>query len=116
MPEYAIGATAAGLEDLEALGLPWPRAEVVDYAEYVENGEGDLVGQGWLMCRWRFDVLESWAAAVLEAYEGDCYIRTLRQDNSYGTYSARLVRSPRRAPKVGQIFDYVIEFRKLTVV
>jgi len=116
MIEYAIGTTAAGIQSMTALGLPWPRAEVVDYAEYVETGDGGLVGQGWLQCRWRFDQITAAQAAILEGYIGACYIRTLLQSGSYATYSARLRTSPRLAPKVGQLFDYVAEFVKLVAV
>lgn len=110
---YAIGTTAAGILSLDSLGVPWPRAEVVDYAEYIENGDGDLVGQGWLECRWRFDQITAAQAAVLETYTGACYIRTLRQDGTYAIYSAKLRSAPRRPPKVGQLMDYVAEFVKL---
>ncbi len=115
-PIYRIGASQAGMQSLESLGLPLPKADPVDYATYVENGEGDLVGQGWLVCFWRFAELTVQQVATLEAYLGECYIQTLEDDDTYGIYSAFFVREPKKAPKVGRIHDYVAEFRKLTAV
>jgi len=116
MPGYGLGLTAAGIQSLDALGLPLPKAEVVDYAEYVTNGDGEEVGQGWLVARWRFAVLTTVEQAVLAAYAGSCYVRTLEQGGTYGAYSALLVLPPRRPPKAGQLMDYVLEFRKLVAV
>lgn len=116
IPAYAIGLTAGGMQSLGILGLPLPKAEVVDYAEYVTNGNGEEVGQGWLTARWRFAVLTNAEQAVLAAYAGVCYINTLEQGGTYGDYSALMVLPPRRPPKVGQLMDYVIEFRKLVAV
>jgi hypothetical protein len=116
LPIYAIGTSAAGMQGLEALGVPLPKAEIVDYAEYVENGEGDLVGQGWLECRWRWASILASQAAIIEGYLGACYISTLTQSGSYVVYSAKMVTQPKRPPKAGQLFDYVAEFRKLVAV
>lgn len=113
LPQYAIGTTAGGIQSLTELGIPLPKADVVDYAEYVENGAGELVGQGWLATRWRWAVLHVDDQAVLTAYAGTCYIRTLTENADYATYSALMVLPPRKPPKAGQQMDYVIEFRKL---
>jgi len=104
------------MSSLEALGLPLPKAEAPDYAVYVENGEGDLVGQGWIVARWRFAELSLAQAAALEAFAGDCYFRTLKADGTYGAYSALLVLPARRAPKVDRWLDYAAEFRKCVSV
>lgn len=116
LPNYAIGSTQAGMQSFAALGLPLPKAEVVDYAEYVENGAGQLVGQGWLKAVWRFADLSTTQQAILAAYAGVCYISTLEQGGTYGTYSALLVLPPRRPPKVGQLFDYAVELKQLVAV
>ncbi len=112
---YGIGATAT-VSSLESLGLPTPQSEAPDYAAYVTNGAGEEVGQGWLTATWRFSDLSAAQVAVLEAYEGDCYVRTLTADDEYDLYSARLVLPPRRAPKNGRWLDYVAEFRAMEVV
>lgn len=115
-PLYRIGTSVAGLESLAEVGVEFlPKADAVDYAVYVENGDGELVGQGWLVATWRFAALPQDQAALLEAYEGECYIQTLEQDGDYGIYSALMVRQPRRAAKGEVILDYVCEFRKLVV-
>lgn len=116
IPAYRIGAAAASMASLESLGLPLPKSEAVDYAAYVENGAGELVGQGWLTARWRFGALTLAQVAVLEAYAGTCYIQTLTALGTYVNYTAMLVLPPRRAPKNRMMLDYVAEFRKLVVV
>ena len=116
MPLYGVGTTAAGVVSLDLLGLPWPKAEVVDYAVYIENGDGDRVGQGWLQCAWRFHGITTEQAAVMLAYLGNCYIRTLLRDGTYQLYSAKMVEPPRIPPKAGTLFDWVVEFRKLVAV
>jgi hypothetical protein len=116
IPAYAIDTTQAGMSSLGALGLPLPKAEVVDYALYVENGEGELVGQGWLVARWRFGALSTAQVAVLEAFAGSCYIRTLKMDDTYAAYSALFVKPPRKPSKAGMVHDYVAEFRKMVAV
>jgi len=116
IPAYALGESTTAMYSLEALGLPLPKAEAVDYAVYVENGAGEPVGQGWLVARWRFAVLSAAQIATLESYAGACGVRTLKADDSYGLYSATLVLPPRVAPKVGMTLDYTAEFRKLVAV
>jgi len=116
IPAYRIGAAEASMASLESLGLPLPKAEAVDYATYIENGAGELVGQGWLRATWRFAALTLAQVATLEAFDGDCYIQTLTALGTYVDYSAMLVLPPRRAPKNQMILDYVAEFRKLVVV
>jgi len=116
MPVYQIGASEAGMASLSSLGLPLPQAEAVDYATYVENGSGELVGQGWIVARWRFHGLTVAQVAILEAFEGTCYIQTLEMDDSYGRYSALLVLPPRKSSKAGVVEDYVAEFRKLVAL
>lgn len=116
LPSYALGTSVANLQSYDALGLPIPKSEVVDYAIYVEVGSGDLVGQGWLTARHRFAALTVAQLAILQAFEGECYVRTLKEDDTYAIYSALLVASPKRAPKVGIVQDYVEEFRKLVAV
>ena len=116
LPAYAIG-TSTTLSSLESLGLPLPKAEAVDYEVYVQNGEGQEVGQGRLVARWRFVVLTAAQVAVLEAFaSATCYVRTLRMDDTYGTYTSLLVLPPRQALKAGMARDYVAEFRKLVAV
>ena len=113
-PVYRIGSSVAGLQTMSERGVEClPKADAVDYAVYVENGDGELVGQGWLVARWRFAALPKAQVDLLEAFEGDCYIQTLEQDGSYTVYSALMVRQPRRAAKGDVILDYVCEFRKL---
>jgi len=85
----------------------------VDYAAYVTKGDGQAIGQGWLRCAWRFTSLTTAQAAILLAFVGTCYIRTLEQDGTYGRYQALMVNPQRRSPKAAQLLDYVIEFRKL---
>lgn len=116
LPAYRIGAAAATMAGLESLGLPLPRAEAVDYAVYVENGEGELVGHGWLTARWNFATLTAAQLATLEAYAGTCYIQTLKMDGTYGNYSALFVLPARRAPKATIVQDYTAEFRKLVAI
>jgi hypothetical protein len=116
LPAYRIGAAQATMASLESLGLPLPRAEAVDYALYVENGESDLVGQGILIARWNFGELTQAQLAVLEALAGVCYIQTLLMNGTYGNYSALFVLPPRRAPKGNVVRDYTAEFRKLAAV
>ena len=113
-PLYRIGTSVAGLQTLAEIGVEFlPKADAVDYAVYVENGDGELVGQGWLVARWRFAAMPKDQVDILEGYEGDCYIQTLEQDGSYSVYSALMVRQPRRAARGDVILDYVVEFRKL---
>ncbi len=116
LPSCAIGTTQNAMSSLEALGLPLPKAEAPDYTTYIENGEGDMVGQGWIIARWRFADLSIAQVAVLEAFAGSCYIRTLKADGTYGTYSAFMVLPARRAPKVDLWLDYAAEFRKCVAV
>jgi hypothetical protein len=52
----------------------------------------------------------------LLAYVGNCYIRTLKEDGTYGTYSALMLQPQKRSPKVKSQMDYVIEFRWLVAV
>ncbi len=116
MPVYSIGATQEAMALLTALGLPLPKADAVDYAEYVDNGAGELVGQGWLMTTWRFARLTNAEQVILAAFAGLCYISTLEQGGTYGIYSALMVLPPRKPPKAGQLLDYAIEFRGLVAV
>lgn len=115
IPNYAIGAAVDAVYTLTTLGLPIPKADAVDYAEYIENGAGELIGQGWLVARWRFAVLTTAQQTTLATYEGESYLYTLEQDGTYGLYHGYLVLPPRKAPKAGQLLDYVVELRKLTV-
>jgi hypothetical protein len=117
LPAYAIGTSSAGLVSLDSIGLPLPKAEAVDYEVYVQNGEGQEVGQGRLVARWRFVVLTAAQVATLEGYaSAACYVRTLKMDDTYAAYSSLLILPPRQALKAGMARDYVAEFRKLVAV
>lgn len=116
LPAYGIGSSSAAILSLESLGLPLPKAEAVDYVTYVENGEGQLVGQGWLVARWRFIDLTAAQVATLEGYAGTAYVRTLKADDTYAAYSSLFVLPPRQPLKAGHWRDYVAEFRKLVAV
>ena len=115
IPSYAIGTTIENLQSIVDLRLPLPKADAVDFIEYVENGAGELVGQGWLVARWRFASLTTGEQATLAAYSGQCYVCTLEQSGDYCLYQGLMVLPPRKSPKITQLFDYVVEFRKLTV-
>jgi hypothetical protein len=101
---------------LESLGIPLPKASAVDYAAYVTLGDGTTRGVGWLSCEWRWSQLTLTQLAALQAYEGAVYVETLREDGTYGNYTAIMVLPVKRSPKVDQAFDYAVEFRAMVAM
>lgn len=114
LPAYEIGTTLVGLASLSSLGIAQiPKADPVDYAEYVNKGNGTSGGVGWLTCAWRFAVLTVAELDILDAFEGACFIRTLTHAGLYTAYSAIMVLPPRQSPLVDYYSDYVVVYRAL---
>jgi hypothetical protein len=114
MIPYQIGTTQAGMVGLETLGVDIPRATPVDYSEYVNNGAGEEIPQGWLECEWRWDGITPAQIATLRAYcPGTVYIRTLAEDGNYAAYLGYATTPRPRLPKAGLVVDFVIQFRRL---
>jgi hypothetical protein len=115
LPAYGISLTST-IASLDSLGLPIPKADPVDYAVYVNLGDGTQRGMGWLTCAWRFAALTLAQVTTLQTYAGACYIRTLTEAGTYVAYSAKAILPRRKSPKVDTQHDYVVVFRSLVAV
>ena len=120
MPVYRIGTTSGNMVSLESLGIPLPKAAIVDYAEYITLGDGTNRGTGWLCCEWRWAHLTLTQLAALRAYctgeSAAVYIQTLTETGTYAVYTATMVWPVRKPPKVDFVMDFAVEFRAMTAV
>jgi hypothetical protein len=114
-----IGTTAG---NLTYLGLLTPRiveplVDPIDYAETIEQGDGQRVGMGRLVQAWHWDILSEAQANKLRTYVGAVYVQTLKNDGTTGVYTAKLV-WPEKEPdhRAGRVLDLTVELRDLVVV
>lgn len=115
-PAYRLGTTTANMTSLELLGVDLPNATPVDYGTYLDLGNSDQRGAGWLTCEWRWASLSLAQIAVVRTYLGSCYVQTLGHDGTYGNYSGVMVQPLRFPPKVDYVEDYYVIFRALVAL
>lgn len=117
---YEIGATEIGMVTLESLGLKAPKNEYAIYANSITLGDGSERGVGSPMFVWNWGYLTSAQRATLRAYctgkSANVFIKTIKDDNSYVTYSAIMVWPNSEERAAGRVLDFSIEFRQAEAV
>lgn len=122
--EYAIGTSAANLQNLEDdLGIMPPHpAPFQEWALEYEAGDGRVHGDGWPSVTWHFDYLTAVHIAALRTYcpgkSANVYIRTLKPDHTtYGTYSVIMIWPSRLDYRMGRgTSDVEMQFTHLEEV
>lgn len=116
--DYWIGTTAGNIAAIDALFKraqdTEPRGDPMDYSRPTETGDGKRVGLGWLRQTWHFDFVGEAYRNALFAYVGPVYVKTRKNDGSFGYYTAELV-WPETEPEhdADRVLDLNIELRKL---
>lgn len=91
--EYKIGSTLVGMQLLTDLGISAsPRPSYRPYADAVKLGTGDLMGQGFPVAEWHWDVMRIGESDILAGFltsglSGDVFIRTRLNRLSSGLYT-----------------------------
>ncbi|GIV86634.1 MAG: hypothetical protein KatS3mg054_0663 [Chloroflexus sp.] len=113
MADFKIGATLAGMVNIETLGLPAPRSKF-EFGERVERLDGSVIELGWRRAEWHFPILTMTQRSALRGYctgsSAEVYIRTLNNDGAYGNYRAVMIWPEEEDQKSGRVFDLRIKF------
>jgi hypothetical protein len=94
--EWEIGTTADNLTNLSDLPVPVyepaPGSGVTEWSRTYFRGDGLKVGDGFPLNVWRFDMLTQEMINQLREFcpnaSASVYVRTLKPDGTWGTYSA----------------------------
>lgn len=123
--EYKIGSSLGGMVALDSLtGFVTgeePNATPVYYAEYIDLGNGNARGAGWLQCEWRFFQLSTKQVNALSVYCADpatnasIFIKTLKRGGGTSVYSGVVIWPQIEPAEDGGCYrDFVLRFRNLT--
>lgn len=119
--EYEIGSTPASMTNVESLTTPLaaPRHGFVEFSQDVELASGLVRGAGWPVATWSWDILTSAEWEQLKTFctgkSADVGIKTRKDDGTYESYYATMVRPGSVRKDSGRVLDVVIEFRDLVV-
>ena len=94
-----------------------PRASPIDYASRIEAGDGSRPGSGWSEQKWNFGRLTEHYWDHLMAFKDVVvYIRTRKNDGTYGYYTAVMV-APANEPEhfAGRVINAELLFRGMIV-
>jgi len=94
-----------------------PRCSPIDYAARIEAGDGSRPGSGWLEQKWIFGRLtEHYWAHLMDFKDVAVYIRTRKNDGTYGYYTAMTV-APMEEPEhfAGLVLNTELLFRAMVV-
>lgn len=115
---YMIGTTAGNIAAIDGLfARPQdcePRGLPMTYSRPVETGAGTRVSLGWLQQVWHFDFVGETYRNSLFSYVGPVYVRTRKNDGSFGYFTGLLV-WPEEEPEheADRVLDLNIELRQL---
>ena len=101
--------TFGGRRDVE------PRVLPMQYANYVDLGNGSRVGSGWIVQKWSLTVSSEAYWAQLAAFFGTIqYVYTRKNDGTWGTFVAAIV-GPDQEPEhfAGRVLECEITLRLL---
>jgi hypothetical protein len=118
--DYKIGTSIGNMLSLSTLGINDPDPVPVQYSEYLDQGDANILGAGCLRAEWRFAIIEIDEVRALRAYcpEPSCsstvYIKTVKTTGGFGVYQAIMV-WPQTEPayEADAYEDFIIEFRML---
>lgn len=119
--ELMIGTSYVGLAYLDTFYSDSrdrePRALSIDYAARIEAGDGSRPGSGWAEQKWVFGRLTEHYWDHLMAFKDTAvYIRTRKNDGTYGYYTAVMV-IPTEEPEhfAGRVLNAELLFRAMVV-
>jgi len=121
--DYRIGATLAGMTNLENLTppLPAPKSYFRPFYESITLADGSIRGMGSPVASWRWGVLSRAQRDALRVFctskSATVYIRTRKTDSAdaYTDYRAIMIWPDDEERDAGRRLDFLIEFRQLVV-
>jgi hypothetical protein len=92
----------------------------VQYSQYLDCGDGTVLGAGWLRAEWRWAYITIDEVRALRVYcpepyaSRTVYVKTVKTTGGFGVYSAIMVWPQTEPAYEGDTYeDFVIEFRDL---
>lgn len=119
---FEIGATQAGMVNLENLATPVipPDWDFSDYSDEITLPNGRVRGIGFPKATWRWGYIEKTERAQLRAFcagkSANVYIKTMVNDGTYKKFSAVMVWPAGEDPSCDLYLDFALEFQHLVEV
>ncbi len=92
-----------------------PRAMPIDYANFIDAGDGTRPGSGWSEQKWVWGrISETFWTSLTAFFNTVVYIDTRKNDGTFGHYTATMVRSGAEPEHyAGRVINAEILFRNL---
>lgn len=123
MADFEIGETLETMTNLEELVVPLvpPKSQFIPYARVVNLGDGGKRGVGFPIAIWEFSLIGLEERNQLKEFcpgaSADVYIRTKKNDDTYGDYSAKMIWPEGIEDRwFGEKKNFTIVFRNLVLI